>query len=907
MNIKDYVKKYNFPYDKVKSDFDTDFNLLYESEKKWLGNLEDKLDFLEKTKKESNQDLENNKKALNRVIEFLKDSKKSFSVDNTEDLSIFVNKIDKIVKLNNWIGNFKEGTFDDNGNKLILHEFFNLIKDSKNLQSFNFPLKKSLKQHLPHIYSVIKHCQNPVKNPIYYKYWKNILREVLSKNDDYDSMCAFYKSFPSSNRHLNFATYLGTIGIQIAKNIKSSGLTIKKDSKEYNYLTKDVINIKRYNSILDDNLSSATINLSSRKSIYESLRLKMENVGFEFETEQKPHRQNRDETELKFIHPRLVEKLEKDGYKLRATKFYIKPLSDESNCEIGFVTGKSSPIVSKQLFGQSNSVDSYDNTPAWTNKDNDTALDELLKSISNFLNTPENDMSFPLNTILYGPPGTGKTYNSINYAVGIIEDKSLEELKQEDRPELRKRYDDYVEKGQIVFSTFHQSMSYEDFIEGIKPVLTNEINESGEEANTDIRYEIRSGIFKELVEKSKDTSTILEKASDSLFIDKKYFNENINKISLGNSQSPEDNEIYEYCIKNSCIALGWGEGKDYTGVKSKSDVREIFESVDGHALKPTFNIDAMWRFIVWMKEGQLVFVPNGMKKLKAIGIVSGDYFFDPEAPIRYSQFRKVDWLYIDLDISIKSIYPRYFSQQSIYQILGKEIDQSLFSKDVVSRRTSDKYVMIIDEINRGNVSQIFGELITLIEEDKRAGRKEALKIKLPYSKEDFSVPENIHILGTMNTADRSVEALDSALRRRFSFVEMPSKPALLKTSGNKGSIGDIDLVKLLKTINLRISKLIDSDHAIGHSYFFKVTTKQGLITVFKDKVIPLLEEYFFGDLGKLGLILGKSFIKESDASQNIRMKTFNGYGGNYSDDMNEKKVFKITSSNDWDFKDIYID
>ncbi|MFT6336461.1 MAG: hypothetical protein ACJATI_003220 [Halioglobus sp.] len=238
-----------------------------------------------------------------------------------------------------------------------------------------------------------------------------------------------------------------------------------------------------------------------------------------------------------------------------------------------------------------------------------------------------------------------------------------------------------------------------------------------------------------------------------------------------------------------------------------------------------------------------------------------------------------------------------------------EIQDGIFKQIANTARADSEndYCLFIDEINRGNVSSIFGELITLIEDDKRQGNENELSLILPYSKSVFSVPNNLYIIGTMNTADRSVEALDSALRRRFSFIEMSSKPALLSNSANNGSIGDIDLIQLLKTINLRISKLIDSDHAIGHSYFFKVTTKQGLITVFKDKVIPLLEEYFFGDLGKLGLILGKSFIKESNASQNIRMKTFNGYGGNYSDDMNEKKVFKITSSNGWDFKDIYID
>lgn len=519
----------------------------------------------------------------------------------------------------------------------------------------------------------------------------------------------------------------------------------------------------------------------------------------------------------------------------------------------------------------------------------------------------QNNMKYPLNTILYGPPGTGKTYNSINYSIGMIENKSLEALKLEDRSEIRKRYDEYVKKGQIVFSTFHQSMSYEDFIEGIKPVLLSD--EADENSDEEIlKYEIKSGIFKELVEKSIDTTTILEKTEESLFVDAKYFKENINKISLGNSKSPEDNEIYEYCIKNNCVALGWGEDLDYSKAKSKNDIINIFrEGLSDFRDKKEFNIDAMNRFIFWMKEGQLVFIPNGNRTLRAIGVVDGDYYFDPEAPIRYSQFRSVEWLHVDLEIPIKSIYSKYFSQQSIYQIYGSEIDQSFFKKEIQINSNSDKFVMIIDEINRGNVSQIFGELITLIEEDKRSGSKEALSIKLPYSKEEFSVPNNIHILGTMNTADRSVEALDSALRRRFSFVEMQAQPHLLAESTNNGNIGDIDLVKLLTTINLRISKLIDSDHAIGHSYFFKVKTRNDLVVVFQDKVIPLLEEYFFGDLGKIGLVLGSTFIGESENSKSIKMKQFKGYGNNFAADMNDKKLYRIKSSAEWNFKDVYID
>ena len=198
--------------------------------------------------------------------------------------------------------------------------------------------------------------------------------------------------------------------------------------------------------------------------------------------------------------------------------------------------------------------------------------------------------------------------------------------------------------------------------------------------------------------------------------------------------------------------------------------------------------------------------------------------------------------------------------------IGYQIQDGVFKKLCLKagKNPSERYAIFIDEINRGNVSAIFGELITLIEQDKRQGEANEISVQLPYSNALFAVPTNIDIYGTMNTADRSVEALDTALRRRFSFLEMMPDPSLLKDNEVEG----IHLKEILNTINDRIEILIDRDHTIGHSYFMNLKTTEDLRLAFKDKIVPLLQEYFYGDYGKIGLVLGDGFVKSHSKSNN---------------------------------------
>jgi hypothetical protein len=213
--------------------------------------------------------------------------------------------------------------------------------------------------------------------------------------------------------------------------------------------------------------------------------------------------------------------------------------------------------------------------------------------------------------------------------------------------------------------------------------------------------------------------------------------------------------------------------------------------------------------------------------------------------------------YEDFIEGIKPIMPE---NEDETKDLGYRIEDGVF-KNLCAKAKNDpknKYAIFIDEINRGNVSAIFGELITLIEIDKRAGAKNELSIKLPYSKKEFSVPSNLDIYGTMNTADRSVEALDTALRRRFEFKEMMPDYTVVENE----EVSGLQLSEVLKTINDRIELLIDRDHTIGHSYFFNVNSEEALANAFNNKIVPLLQEYFYGDYGKIGLVLGKGFIEK---------------------------------------------
>lgn len=237
-----------------------------------------------------------------------------------------------------------------------------------------------------------------------------------------------------------------------------------------------------------------------------------------------------------------------------------------------------------------------------------------------------------------------------------------------------------------------------------------------------------------------------------------------------------------------------------------------------------------------------------------------------------------------------------------------KIEEGVFQKMCNRARndSANNYAIFIDEINRGNISSIFGELITLIEDDKREGKLNEIKATLPYSKKHFSVPNNLYIIGTMNTADRSVEALDTALRRRFSFIEMNPEPE--KLNSNEFKCNGIDLEALLNAINGRIEKLLDKDYCIGHSYFMTIKNRQEPLeeirTIFQNKISPLLQEYFYGDWGKILLVIGKEFVEIK--KNTIKFLSTDSY--EEFEEYDEKPIYNFTKSSNWtldSFKSIY--
>ena len=453
------------------------------------------------------------------------------------------------------------------------------------------------------------------------------------------------------------------------------------------------------------------------------------------------------------------------------------------------------------------------------------------------------DAMLATNTIFYGPPGTGKTYSTTSFAVekcdGVLPDGG-------EPAAVRFRFEELRTAGRVSFVTFHQSYGYEEFVQGLRPKVG---------AEGKVVYSVRPGAFLEACESASRQKLVTPGLTGKPLKDRTIF-----KMSLGAAATQEGAAVFDFCLKHQCVLLGWGRDIDFTDCDDKGAIEKKIQE-DAPLNK---NIGSDVRFVDCFKHeikvGDLILVSQGNKFFRAIAEVTGAYEFVEDAP--FHQMRAVRWLAIfEGSVPAEKIYTIGLSQPTLYRlkssgIVHQKLDTLLSEQSSVE--PAQPHVLIIDEINRANISKVFGELITLIEPDKREGSPNTITVKLPYDGMEFCVPSNLHIVGTMNTADRSIALLDTALRRRFDFVEVMPDPDLLKDVGPEG----VDLKKLLAALNERVEALYDRDHTIGHAYFMQVKTMDDLEQVLRRKVLPLLQEYFFENWSKVRRVLND--LEEGD-------------------------------------------
>ena len=429
------------------------------------------------------------------------------------------------------------------------------------------------------------------------------------------------------------------------------------------------------------------------------------------------------------------------------------------------------------------------------------------------------------NIILQGAPGIGKTYEIPELVVRLC-DRFSEVI---NRSSIVAEYEKLVKEGRVVFTTFHQSMDYEDFVEGIKPVIVDDC----------VNYEIVDGVFKKLCNIAQNQIEY----NNVLGIGK---NPAVWKVSL---VSTYDNPVRTDCLKNGYIRIGW----DAYGETIEEDTK--YES-GGRIV-----LDA---FINRMQLGDIVMSCYSNRVIDAIGIVTGEYYWNASFT-QYKRVRSVRWLVKDIREDIYELNNhKAMTLSTVYRLNNISLNDvmGLLEKYKVINRSSiskneEPFILVIDEINRGNISKIFGELITLLEPDKRMGEESRLEVTLPYSRESFKVPSNVYVIATMNTADRSLGVIDYAIRRRFAFVRM-NPHSLEKVEGfneelfrkvSELFVSNYDECSVDKYFPEPSEHLSDEfrpdDVWIGHSYFIMIDKNGKDITRqrLRYEIIPILYEY----------------------------------------------------------------
>jgi 5-methylcytosine-specific restriction endonuclease McrBC GTP-binding regulatory subunit McrB len=511
-----------------------------------------------------------------------------------------------------------------------------------------------------------------------------------------------------------------------------------------------------------------------------------------------------------------------------------------------------------------------------------TIIQKIISTSTRTLNISMTKSMNNLNTIFYGPPGTGKTYSTVDHSLKIVAPLEYADILKQDLTAAEKRskvkglFNQYVSSGKIGFSTFHQSLGYEDFIEGIKPT----IEEFGD--NTLVSYRIEDGIFKQMAIKASYQMLITLKPPKSEIV----------------------NNEHNFDLKWDSLLMVLGTellDKDYVELDTRLGKIRLVGITDKGNLELKHGEDGSRSYIVSYSRLKTLYkgiqTKRHLDQLSNINKSIRSIIGGCNATAYYATLDRLFAIDVE-NTSDNEMLTQELNYLEQKEVLEKGGYQFLLTNESVI--TQPNFVLIIDEINRGNVSQIFGELITNIESDKRLGREEAIGITLPYSKELFFVPNNLHIIGTMNTADRSIEALDVALRRRFEFKEITPKALLLE---NIAPINGINIKDFFVLLNKRIVILLGKDHEIGHAYFLQVNSIDTFKVVLANKIVPLLQEYFYNDYGKIGLVLGEGFITNLSSAHTDSNSVFAKFYDYESEDLNDSNSYQIKDISEMNDKD----
>jgi hypothetical protein len=949
--LKEIIEECNLTFEEVKQNYRAEYDFVYNREKDWLNNTEDKTYRLSG----------NVKTDIDFVISKLKTPDYQFTSNDSSKLSIFVSQINGIIRIANRINNFKEGAQLDNGKKLQLFELFNTIKKTGKLKELNFELNKNLNSFIVHLFSIVKHCQNPNQYPIYYRYWKNILGEVLNKKDDYDSLCDFYKTIENP-KHLSLGAYFGAIGTILADKLSKNNIIKEENDKNYKYIKSKILNIHYFDLITgykrepnyyligskygENNdvdmfpqmmekqvvsvgfASQLDLNdfyLTDENEITEYLKDEKENpnsvnalkhflsiktgdkiavkasgspkgsMGFlsivgicEVVQDEEGKVYNYDPKGLghtinvKYLEAPIYKEYELGGYGST-----VHHLSKEDHIELIFgnsknittfekVKGQFDNIIfesfieylrkiitqtkiskndqrivfsvrdkrlnftvgqrycfnlyasnSKGIYGVISKTklldnsESYDGTPPQPFYNYFTAFNpnseewtSIIESINEELNRASksgyrkyNNDDFENFVFTTEQP---KNTNQMNYPLNTIlygppgTGKTYNTILRAVEIVENRKIDSYDEALKIFKDNLHNRIEFITFHQNysyedfIQGLRPETDNKSS------LTFDKKDGVFKKIAEKALENIKLSEKAPEELS-NEALFDNALEKFK----EVVEENEV-NYTINETAYIMEVEEDAfRYTGEKWTNHA---------NGLRMKFSD---------LKE----FYKNGVKSRKDIKHLSNISGLAGQHATYY-----------------------FLVYEKIIKLLPKKIDAPI----KVERKN---YVIVIDEINRANISRVFGELITLIEPDKRSHGEIPLEAKLP-SGDYFIVPSNLYIIGTMNTADKSIALLDIALRRRFEFESMYP---LYEIKGTE--IYDKDI--LLK-INEQIIKSKGHDFQIGHAYF--MGENKDLIQRMNKKVIPLLLEYFMNDEKEVKGILFNAGLQVEENSWPIKIK-----------------------------------